>query len=126
MDAEPPPTRPFQPQYAPDRAQASPHTHTLPPVTQPHPHSPTRTFHPSTLPSPLLLLPPYLGVSKEQALRLSAAAAVDVGLDAGAAPLHQRVRHVAEQLGLQRAAGEAGAPDVALAGGEGGVTFMIS
>lgn len=55
-----------------------------------------------------------LGVAEKEALRLPGARAVDVGLHARRAPLDEGVGHVAEQLGLHGARGEALPPDVAL------------
>jgi len=54
------------------------------------------------------------GVAKQVVLGLPASTGVDVRLDAHAAPLHQHVWHVAEQLRLYAAALEALLPDVTL------------
>ena len=56
----------------------------------------------------------HAGAPQQVLLRAAAAAGVDVGLDAGAAPLRQRVGHVPVQLAAQLAPRKAARPDVAL------------
>ncbi len=87
------------------------HSH-APPSTHTCTH--TRTFtdrhtgtctHMHTLPLRSAGRAAHLGVAEQQALGLPGTGGVDVGFKAGAAPLHQSIGHVAEQLRPQLRAG---------------------